>query len=254
MGESVGAGKEAGGRGGLSYVRGREEEGGGKDSVKRDRSVRGILFVICLGPASVTGKCPSGQSRQGVSLPPPSWGALRTCGRPPSGVRTVTDKRCTLCPPGRGSLNLQPRARDLGPGGRGWRRPPAREAGKAPGLRDGAASPEPRVAAARARRAPTLPEPLGLRAPPVPTLRGRPLPRSSSHLHMIRHFAPFMLLCGPPSPPTRTSAGPPPPPPSPLRLRAGGLSRCARGVAPPGCAGPGGRGRGWRMRSAVGTA
>lgn len=34
-----------------------------------------------------------------------------------------------------------------------------------------------------------------------------PPPRGSSHLHMIRHFAPFMLLSGPPSPPARTSAG-----------------------------------------------
>lgn len=80
--------------------------------------------------------------------------------------------------------------------------------GKGPGAPGRAAAPEPRVAVARAWRAPSRLEPFGPRAPPTPhSPRPPPPPRGSSHLHMIRHFAPFMLLSGPPSPPARTSAG-----------------------------------------------
>lgn len=89
------------GAGGSSCIRGCEEEGGGKDSGERGLTVRGSLFVIRLRPAGVMGKSPQDRIGMGVSLRLPSWGALRTHGRPPSGGKTVTAERCRLCAPGR---------------------------------------------------------------------------------------------------------------------------------------------------------
>lgn len=133
-------------------------------------------FCYLCRAGGCNGADPSGQSRQ-EGLPPfPVLGGKRTCGRPPSSGKTVTDKRCKLCAPGHGFLHLHPRARGVGPGGRGWRRPPAREAGKAPELRDGRRlrSPEWRWRGPGEPRAGS--SPLGRVLPPLPTLRGRRLP------------------------------------------------------------------------------
>lgn len=213
------------------------------------------MILLRLGGCS--GGAPSGQ-RAGGPLPPPAgcWGTPKTPRRPPSSGKRQRGGDASCARPGADSHTSSPAleawdpAEGDGEGPRPGRRERPQSSGTGGGSKPGAngssaglASPEP-VCALWAACASHSPLPAAA-----------PSPRGSSHLHMIRHFAPFMLLSGPPPPQRAPRPGPLPlPPPSPLRLRAGGSSRYARCVALLGCAGLGGPGCGWRMRSAIGMA
>lgn len=156
------------------------------------------------------------------------------------------DRRCT---PGRRFPHPPAPSPRRGTGWEGMEEAPRPGGGKGP--EPGRAAAQGRTATARAQGAPSQAS-RGGRVRPLPTLRGRPLPRRSSHLHMIRHFAPFMLLSGP----------------LPLSAHLGRAAAAAAAVAAaPARWGPSLRWRrraaglrrprrpagGWRMRSAAGT-
>lgn len=190
---------------------------------------------------------PSGQSARGPLLP----GLAEVGGQ---GLRGGLGPR--LCAPADHSALPVPRVR-RGAGWEGMAEAPGPGGGKGPELRDG------RRLGLSERRRRGLSGPGRARAlgPACATHSVAPLPRPSpplplAHLHMIRHFAPFMLLSGPPSPPARTSAGAAAAAAAavaaaPARWRLGALRswRSAARLRRPGPAGPG-----WRMRSAAGTA
>lgn len=121
-------------------------------------------FCYWFRAGGCNGEVTSGPRRHGGLPPSRVAGAPRTRGRPPSGGKTVTAERDRPCAPGRRFPNPQPGARGVGPGGRGWRRPPAPGGGKGPGA--------PGRAAARARSGdgtgPVSPEPAELQGPREP--------------------------------------------------------------------------------------
>lgn len=116
-----------------------------------------------------------GRVGKGVSLRTLVVEAPRPQGRPPSGGKTLPAERCRLCASGGRFPHPQPRARGVGPGGRGWRRPPAREAGKAPELRDGRWLGVPSSGCA-GQASPEPAEPRGPRTPYSPLCEAAPSP------------------------------------------------------------------------------
>lgn len=205
-------------------------------------------FCYSFRAGGCDGEVPAGQRRQGVSLRPASWGRRGLAGGLPRredsdcGARSAVHARAPIPAPPAPSQRR-------GTGWEGMEEAPGPEAGKArspAGRRLGA-----RTATARAQGAPSQAS-RGGRVRPLPTLRGRPLPRRSSHLHMIRHFAPFMLLSGPLPPSAhlgRAAAAAAAVAAAPARW--GPSLRWRRSAA--GLRRPRWPAGGWRMRSAAGT-